>query len=98
MEGFSSSFVSSVLRNIYLTEKILDPFSGIGTTPIINIKGVKSYYCEVNPILQHLVSTKSLILKLDRIDKKKIIQKIKSIQNNLNQINSESKLELDEKL
>ncbi len=93
LEGFSSSFVSSVFDK-YLSngKKILDPFSGIGTTPVyLTIKGVKSYYCEINPILQHLVSTKSNILKLDRISKKKIIQKINLIQSNLNQINSEQK-------
>ena len=59
LEGFSSSFVSSVFEK-YLSnaKKILDPFSGIGTTPIyLTINGIKSFYCEVNPVLQHLVLT-----------------------------------------
>ena len=57
LEGFSSSFVSSVFEK-YLSnaKKILDPFSGIGTTPIyLTINGIKSYYCEVNPVLKNLV-------------------------------------------
>lgn len=91
LEGFSSSFVSSVFEK-YLpkAKRILDPFSGIGTTPIyLTIKGVKSFYCEVNPVLQHLVLTKSQILKSDRKKRKEIISKINLIQNDLFKINKE---------
>ena len=98
LEGFSSSFVSSVFEK-YLpnAKKILDPFSGIGTTPIyLTIKGVKTYYCEVNPVLQHLVLSKSQVLNLDRIEKIKLVSKIEKIKKNLKNLNLENKdLELD---
>ena len=98
LEGFSSSFVSSVFEK-YLSnaKKILDPFSGIGTTPIyLTINGIKSYYCEVNPVLQHLVISKSQVLNLERIEKIKLVNKIEKIKKNLQNLNSENKdLELD---
>jgi hypothetical protein len=98
LEGFSSSFVSSVFEK-YLSnaKKILDPFSGIGTTPIyLSINGIKSYYCEVNPVLQNLVISKSQVLNLDRIDKIKLVNKIEKIKKNLKNLNLENKdLELD---
>ena len=98
LEGFSSSFVSSVYEK-YLSnaKKILDPFSGIGTTPIyLTINGIKSYYCEVNPVLQHLVISKSQVLNLDRIEKIKLINKIEKIKKNLKNLNLENKdIELD---
>ncbi len=98
LEGFSSSFVSSVFEK-YLSnaKKILDPFSGIGTTPIyLTINGIKSYYCEVNPVLQHLVMSKSQVLNLERIEKIKLVNKIEKIKKNLKNLNSENKdLELD---
>lgn len=98
LEGFSSSFVSSVFEK-YLSnaKKILDPFSGIGTTPIyLTINGIKSYYCEVNPVLQHLVISKSQVLNLERIEKIKLVNKIEKVKKNLQNLNSENKdLELD---
>ena len=98
LEGFSSSFVSSVFEK-YLSnaKKILDPFSGIGTTPIyLTINGIKSYYCEVNPVLQHLVLSKSQVLNLDRIEKIKLVNKIEKIKKNLKNLNLENKdIELD---
>jgi len=98
LEGFSSSFVSSVFEK-YLSnaKKILDPFSGIGTTPIyLTINGIKSYYCEVNPVLQHLVISKSQVLNLDRIEKIKLINKIEKIKKNLKNLNLENQdIELD---
>ena len=98
LEGFSSSFVSSVYEK-YLSnaKKILDPFSGIGTTPIyLTINGIKSYYCEVNPVLQHLVISKSQVLNLERIEKIKLVNKIEKVKKNLQNLNSENKdLELD---
>ena len=99
LEGFSSSFVSSVFEK-YLSKakKILDPFSGIGTTPIyLTIRGIKSFYCEVNPVLEHLVSTKSKVLKLDRAERVKLSGKLKIIKKNLLNLNSEkTDLNLDE--
>ena len=92
LEGFSSSFVSSVFEK-YLpkAKKILDPFSGIGTTPIyLTIRGIKSFYCEVNPVLEHLVSTKSKVLKLDRAERDKLSSKLKTIKKNLFNLNSEN--------
>jgi len=92
LEGFSSSFVSSVYdKYFYNAKKILDPFSGIGTTPIyLTIRGIKSFYCEINPVLQHLVSTKIDVLKLDHSKKFKIINHINKLKNKLSKIQLEN--------
>ncbi len=93
LEGFSSSFVKSVFDKYLInSKKILDPFAGVGTTPIyLTIKGVKSYYCEINPILRHLVFSKSQVLKLKNFEKHKIITQINNINNQLRKINLNKK-------
>lgn len=71
LEGFSSSFVRSV-RSKYMPESkmILEPFAGIGTTPIhLSELGVDCAYCEVNPVLQHLVGTKTAVLALRPVER-----------------------------
>lgn len=65
LEGFSSNFVLNLLEK-YLPHatQILEPFCGVGTTPItLAQKGISTAYCEVNPVLRHLVSSKVETLK-----------------------------------
>ena len=72
LEGYSSAFVESV-KNKYLSKAkcILEPFAGVGTTPIkLAQQNVVCYYCEVNPVLLHLIKAKSEILNLTDIKKK----------------------------
>lgn len=64
LEGFSSSFVESV-RGRYLPNSthILEPFAGSGTTPIhLAREGVSCSYCEINPVLLHLIGAKTCAL------------------------------------
>lgn len=64
LEGYSPDFVKSVLHAFASTARsVLDPFAGTGTTPVTAaLQGRRGLYCELNPLLQFLVETKSAVL------------------------------------
>lgn len=66
LEGYSPAFVESVIGNYCAgARKIFDPFAGTGTTPLTASRlGRQAYFSEINPILQFLISSKVLALKL----------------------------------
>jgi DNA modification methylase len=81
LEGYSPEFVENVLNNFAPTATyILDPFAGTGTTPLTVARlGKAAFYCEINPLLQHIVNVKikSLTLKGDK--RLKLIETIEDI-------------------
>jgi len=87
LEGYSPEFVENVLNNFAPTAThILDPFAGTGTTPLTVARlGKVAFYCEINPLLQHLVNVKikSLTLKDDK--RVKLIEALKDISKKLSQ-------------
>jgi tRNA G10 N-methylase Trm11 len=66
LEGYSPAFVEEVLRRLVPNARtILDPFGGVGTTPLVAARmGRTAYFCELNPLLQRLIEAKSLALSL----------------------------------
>jgi hypothetical protein len=85
LEGFSSSFVKTVRRQ-YLPESthIIEPFAGIGTTPIyLAEEGIDCSYCEINPILLHLIKTKTSALTSERDKRFKIAERLLKISSQL---------------
>jgi len=66
LEGFSPAFVEHVLNSFAPdAERILDPFGGIGTTPLTTARlGKQSFYCELNPLLQFVIAAKVRALTL----------------------------------
>lgn len=64
LEGFSQGFVYNLIDTYIPNAKlIIEPFAGVGTTPIaLAQRGISCSYCEVNPVLQHLINTKSKAL------------------------------------
>ncbi len=69
LEGYSSGFVKAVLSKFANSSaRVLDPFSGIGTTVLEASRlGKASFYCEVNPVLQHLTFVKFAALSMDPV-------------------------------
>jgi len=65
IEGYSSLFVENEIDNIEDDVKsIFDPFGGCGTTPLVaSFKGIKSYYCEINPFMSFVCDTKINVTK-----------------------------------
>ena len=61
LEGFSYSFVKYI-QNKFLkkSKKIIDPFSGVGTTAVaLSSLGLECGYCEINPVLRKITDKKN---------------------------------------
>jgi tRNA G10 N-methylase Trm11 len=92
LEGYSPEFVKNVY-NQFLVDKnfILDPFAGVGTTPITLAQNyIKPYYCELNPALREVISTKILCIREKKRGRNKILKKINELKDNLSELISES--------
>lgn len=66
LEGYSPRFVQSVMQE-YLpkAKRILEPFAGSGTTPIVlGQAGVECAYSEANPAMAFIIRTKLEILAM----------------------------------
>jgi DNA modification methylase len=66
LEAYSSQFVARVIEEFAPDAKsILDPFGGLGTTPITAARmGRHAYYCELNPVLQFIADVKLATLAI----------------------------------
>jgi len=66
LEGYSPKFVEQIITNFApRVRRVLDPFSGTGTTPLTaSSLGREALYCELNPLLQFLTTVKSTALNL----------------------------------
>jgi DNA modification methylase len=75
LEGYSPDFVRQVLNEFApQAATVLDPFGGCGTTPITGaLLGKRSFYCELNPLLQFIVEAKVRALLLSARDRKRVV-------------------------
>ncbi|MAJ44577.1 MAG: hypothetical protein CMF96_07530 [Candidatus Marinimicrobia bacterium] len=85
LEGFSSEFVIDIIRQRFNKPKsILEPFCGVGTTPITLLQqNISCGYCEVNPFLLELTSLKLSSLKLNKQDTEKLISDLSQLENQI---------------
>lgn len=60
-EGYSPAFVRKILEEFAPGAlRVFDPFAGTGTTPLTAAQmGLDSFYCEINPLFQHLIKVKT---------------------------------------
>lgn len=68
LEGYAPQFVDAV-RTRYLPNAtyIIDPFAGVGTTPLaLAESGHSCGYCEVNPAMRFVIQTKLSVAALPR--------------------------------
>jgi DNA modification methylase len=87
LEAFSPNFVSSIRKN-YAPEAtvLLDPFGGLGTAPFTFLKeGGTAYFCEVNPLMQHIAYLKSKLRKTPLAVREELIPKLKKLRTDLSQ-------------
>jgi hypothetical protein len=85
LEGYSPRFVDSV-RQEFLPDarRILEPFAGSGTTPIVlGQSGVECGYSEANPAMAFVVQTKLKVLALDSVLRSKLGLKIARLKEDL---------------
>lgn len=85
LEGYSSEFVHSVL-DTYMpnAESILEPFAGVGTTPLtLGFQGIKTYYSEINPAMRKVINAKLTIAALPKDKKLNIYNEILRLSRDL---------------
>lgn len=87
LEGYSPAFVKSVIRKYCPNAKsVLDPFAGVGTTPLTASRlGIKAYYSEINPVLQFLISLKTTALKLNDRERAALVAELSLIADTLDE-------------
>ena len=84
LEGFSSAFVQNLVNGYFDDPKIiLEPFSGVGTTPVTLAQlGISSGYCEINPVLRELIDLKSFTLSLTAKEREVVAKNLKDLGRN----------------
>ncbi|MDF4618598.1 DNA methyltransferase [Vibrio parahaemolyticus] len=85
LEGYSSEFVRSVL-DTYMpnASSILEPFAGVGTTPLtLGFQGVKTYYSEINPAMRKVINAKLTIAALPKEKKLQLAHEIRGLSHDL---------------
>lgn len=85
LEGYSPDFVVKVLE-AYAPEAnhVLDPFAGTGTTPLtVSRIGMRATYCELNPLLQLLIETKSKMLSIDEKGRISLAERLQDFADDL---------------
>jgi 16S rRNA G966 N2-methylase RsmD len=85
LEGYSPEFVNTVLDTFApKAQRVLDPFGGAGTTPIVSVqRGAESFYCELNPLLQLLVEAKAAAQTLHNRQRKDTVRALDGLADSL---------------
>jgi DNA modification methylase len=85
LEGYSPRFVEGVrLEFLPRARRILEPFAGSGTTPIVlGQSGIECAYSEANPAMAFVIQTKLEVLSLSLEDRTKLAQKISNLNKHL---------------
>jgi tRNA G10 N-methylase Trm11 len=81
LEGYSPQFVEQMLaRYAPQASCVLDPFGGVGTTPLTSARlGLSAVYCELNPLLQQLIASKARVLTLAAADRELLAEKLEHL-------------------
>lgn len=85
LEGYSPEFVKTILRDFAPgATTVLDPFAGTGTTPLTSATtGCRALYCEINPLLQLLIDTKSRFLAMPVKDRLRTVDRLRAAADEL---------------
>lgn len=87
LEGYSPAFVESVIYKYCPNARsVFDPFGGTGTTALTASRlGKKTYYAEINPVLQFLAASKAITLQLDDRHRTKLSGELAALGEMLNE-------------
>src|SRR5947207_5561692 len=88
LEGYSAAFVDS-LHTKYMCDarRIIDPFAGTGTSPLtLGCGEVECGYCEVNPVMVHVIQTKVSALRLVRSQRLGVAERLLELSDSLRAI------------
>jgi len=89
LQGYSPQFVEAILQKYAPDAKcLLDPFGGTGTTVFTAAQlGIKSYFCEINPVLQFICLSKVRVRQLGLIERKRLSERLIEYKQKLAMIN-----------
>src|SRR5262249_60428930 len=75
LEGYSPRLVEQILsRFAPRARRVLDPFAGVGTTPITAARlGIEAGFCEANPLLQFLTTAKLDALRIPARERRRLV-------------------------
>jgi hypothetical protein len=92
LEGYSPEFVQRITKSYAPTAtRILDPFGGVGTTPITaSLLGLDAFYCELNPLLQFLAATKIAALGFKARERAIVAHGLRNLSENWEALVAES--------
>ena len=81
LEGYSPKFVETILQRFSpKAQTVFDPFGGTGTTAFVAAKrGLKSYICEVNPLMQFLFEIKTEVRLMDSSSRKDLSSRLEKL-------------------
>ncbi len=81
IEGYSPDFVKSIIsQHLHRSCIIYEPFAGTGTTLFAaDSLGYNTYYSEINPLLQFLITTKIQVLKMPITNRLELHDHVQSI-------------------
>lgn len=85
LEGFGPDFVQSVVKKyIPSAKRIIDPFVGSGTTPLVlSSIGIECGYCEANPVMREVTRIKTTIAALKDAERASLALRIRALANQL---------------
>ncbi|MFC4235916.1 hypothetical protein ACFOY8_11785 [Thalassospira xianhensis] len=88
LEGYSPRFVEGVVKEYFpAARRILEPFAGSGTTPIVlGQKGIECAYSEVNPAMAFVIETKLEILRMNATGRRQLAKNISDLTFGLNSL------------
>lgn len=97
LEGYSPKFVEEIIHQFCPDARsILDPFAGVGTTPLTAAGlGIRSYYCEINPLLQLLTEVKAQVLSEPEKKRHLMTIRIHEVKDSLERLVRDSKPDED---
>jgi DNA modification methylase len=84
LEGFSATFVRDITSRWAKgrVQTVYDPFGGTGTTVAVAAEnGIRGLYSEINPFMQHVIETKTNVLRRIANDRTTIGSYLQSIAN-----------------
>jgi tRNA G10 N-methylase Trm11 len=83
IEGYSTDFVKSLIKNFEIADTIIyEPFAGTGTTLFASDEmGMSTVFSEVNPLLQYLIQTKLAVQKSEKQQRKNLADNLFDISN-----------------
>ena len=95
LEGYSPDFVEYLLKQFAPNAtRILDPFSGTGTTPLTASRfGLEAFYCELNPMLQLLTETKTFASSLEEAERRSLAARLVILAGELKDLADASRLD-----